>query len=245
MRNPDYSTVDPKTGSVNYNGPSEIMPGTHSHMPPRTDAFLQSDERGHVQASSLGGINTTSNIVPENAEVNHKAQNSMEQGERCALQNGAAIHSDKTAYASNQPGARPDAFIVNDTVSYPDGHTETIHLSYANESYKDQEARNEQSATLKDTFDAPNPGDNLRASMSNDEYSILMQETDESLPNLRDEYAPADFSGIPSTEAWDADISTDPGSTAVAGEGASPDSEATEASVDSSADDGGASPDPD
>ena len=232
MRNPDYSTVDSKTGSVNYHGPSEIMPGNHSHMPSRTDAYLPGDERGHVQASSLGGTNDRSNIVPQNADVNHGGYYSMEQGERSAIQNGATVQSDKTAYASNQPGARPDAFMVNDTVTFFDGHTETIHHSFANESYADQEARNEQSAALQDTFEAPNPGDSLRASMSTEEYSSLMEETDVSLLNIGDEYAPADFSGIPAAEVCDFDIATDFDNEAEIDEGLSDDLEEAETGVE-------------
>lgn len=206
MRNPDYSSVDSKTGSVNYNGPSEIMPGDHNHMPSRSDAYMPGDERGHVQASSLGGTNGKSNIVPQNADVNHGGYYSLEQGERAAVNNGASIQTDKTAYASNQPGARPDAFMVTDTVTYADGHTETVHHSFANEAYGDQEARNNQSAALPETFEAPNPGDSLRDSMSTHEYSELMEETDASLPNISDDYAESDFSGNPSVEAWDSDL---------------------------------------
>lgn len=204
MRNSGYSTIDPNTGSVNYKGPSEIMPGDHSHMPSRSDAYLPGDERGHVQASSLGGVNTTSNVVPQNADVNHKGYYSIERGERTAIQNGASIQTDKTAYVSNQPGARPDAFMVTDTVTYADGHTEMIYHSFTNESYADQEARNDQSIVFADTFDAPNPDDSLRDSMSTQDYSELMEETDASLPEIYDDYAAADYSGIPSSEAWDA-----------------------------------------
>ncbi len=199
MRNADYNSIDAKTGSVNYNGPSEIMPGDHHHMPARTDAYLPGYERGHVQASSLGGINTTANVVPQNADVNHKGYYAMEQGERDALKNNAVIHSDKTAFVSNQPGHRPDAFIVNDDVTYADGHKETIHLSFQNESYANQAAWNDYTASLPGTFDAPNPGDNLRASMSVEAYSSLMEESDQALPSVRDEYTPADFSGAPSS----------------------------------------------
>lgn len=77
-------------------------------MPGRTDAYLPGDERGHVNASSLQGSNTLENVVPQNSDVNHGAYYSMEQGERSALQNGAAIDSSKTAVVNSEPGARPD-----------------------------------------------------------------------------------------------------------------------------------------
>lgn len=206
MRNPNYSTIDPKTGSVNYNGPCEIMSGDHSHMPSRTSEYQPGDERGHVQASSLGGINTRANVVAQNADVNHGGYYSMERGERSAIKNGASIHTDKTAYVSNQFGGRPDAFLVNDTVKYADGHVENIHYSFANESYVLQEARNAESVAFEETFDAPNPGDSLRDSMSIEAYSDLMEETDLQLSNVFDDYEPTYVSGTPSAEAWNADI---------------------------------------
>ena len=97
MRNSSYSTVDPENGNITYSGPLEVMKGDHSHMPARTEAYLPGDERGHINASSLGGVNDESNVAPQHRDLNHGAYYSMEQGERAALQHGAAIDSNKTA----------------------------------------------------------------------------------------------------------------------------------------------------
>lgn len=198
---PEYSAVDPKTGNITYSGPLEIAKGNHDHMPARTDAYLPGDERGHVNASSLGGGNTSSNVVAQNSDVNHGAYYSMEQGERAALQNGAMIDSNKVAIVNGQPGDRPEAFMVSDTVTYADGHSETLHHSFTNESYANQQAWNDQSAALPGTFDAPNPGDGLRDSMSPEAYADLMERTDAELPGIAADYAPADFSGVPDSVA--------------------------------------------
>lgn len=114
----------------------------------------------------------------------------MENGERSALKDGGTIQSEKTAFVSNQPGNRPDAFMVNDTVTYADGQTQSVHLSFSNLTNAEQESMNaESSAKAGDMFDAqPNPGDTLRASMSTAEYSELMEETDAALPNISDVY---------------------------------------------------------
>lgn len=196
----NYNTVDKRTGSVNYTGPSEITKGNHNGMPSRTDAYLPGDERGHIQASSLGGNNTTANVVPQNSDVNHKGYYAMENGERNALNDNAQIHSDKTAYVSNQHGNRPDAFMVNDEITYADGHKESVHLSFQNDGYAEQATWSEQIAALPGTFDTPNPEDGLRNSMTSAEYGSLMEETDRALPGISDEYAPADFSRVPSSE---------------------------------------------
>lgn len=241
-----HYTVDARTGSVNYNGPSEITRGNHRGMPPRNDAYLPGDERGHLQASSLKGENTPVNVLPQNADVNHKGYYAMEQGERNALRGDAQICSDKTAFVSNQPGRRPDAFVVNDAITYADGQKETIHMSFQNEAYTTQEAWNAQSASLPDTFDVPDPGDGLSGSMTAGEYSSLMTETDQALPAISDEYAQADFSGTRS-DALDADTGINADASA---NDAGIASDAGESSADTGADNGadadsGAEADPD
>lgn len=244
MYHPEHSSVDPRNGNVTYRGPEELVRGNHNSMPARNQAYLPDDERGHVNASSLGGANTKSNVVAQNKDVNHGAYYSMEQGERAAIKSGATIQTEKTAVVDGKPGDRPDTFLLNDTVTYADGHTENIHLSFSNEAYSDQEAWNQTSAALPDTFDAPNPGDSLRDSMSTSEYATLMETTDADLPDIAQEYAPADFRGLPGAdmqEGTGADISTDMGPDADAGTDAGADT-----GTDPGADAGtGADPDPD
>lgn len=243
MPNPEYSSVDPRTGDVTYNGPLSVEKGNHSNMPSRTEAYLPGDERGHVNASSLGGANSKANIAPQHADLNHGAYLSVEKGERTALQNGATIESEKTAVVNGNPGDRPSTFTINDSVTYPDGHTESIHHSFTNESYADQSAWNDMAASLPGTFDADNPGDGLRSSMDTESYAALMEETDASLPNLDADYTPADFSGVPdSADSVTADIGAD--SDTGAGE-CSADSGGDTGGADAGDGDGGASSDPD
>ena len=201
MQHSEFSSVDPKTGDVIWKGELYIEKGNHSNMPTRSEAYLPGDERGHVNASSLGGDNSKANVVPQHADVNHGAYLSVENGERNALTNHATIDSEKTAVVNGQPGDRPALFVINDAVTYPDGHTESIHHSFTNESYATQASWNETSAALPGTFDAPNPGDRLRSSMDAESYSTLMAETDASLPGLSSDYAPADFAGVPNSTA--------------------------------------------
>ena len=231
------NSIDAK-GSITYVGTSEITKGNHNNMPSRTEAYRETDERGHIQASSLSGSNKSNNVVPQSADLNHGAYYSMEQGERTALNNGATIQSEKTAYVSNQPGGRPDAFIVNDTVSYMDGQTQNIHLSFSNLTNVEQNGMNaESSVQASDMYDAlPNPGDGLRESMPSDEYAQLMEETDSLLPNISDVYT-AHIEIIPteSMADWDYNISND----TVVDTGAEWDFEASDdvGNVDSSLDD--------
>ena len=199
MRTDKYSSINNENGNVTWRGPLSINPGDHSNMP-KLD-LPSGFERGHVNASSLGGGNTRSNIVAQHADVNHGAYYDMEMAERSALKNGVAIDSTKTAIVDGRPGDVPHTFLVSDNLTFPDGHTESIHHSFTNASYAEQRAWNDISAALPDTYDAPNPGDSLRNSMSAAEYSSLMTSTDAAIPSIADDYAAADFSGIPEIDS--------------------------------------------
>lgn len=222
MKENSYNTIDPETGTKAYNGPSTLTKGNHDHMPARDGSYLPTDERGHIQASSLGGSNKPDNIAPQAKDLNHGSWYNMEAAERDALSphNGCTIESEKTAFASNQPGNRPDAFTVNDSVTFPDGQNQTVNLSFANMQNNEQAAINEevntQASDMLDEF--PNPGDSLRDSMSPEEYAELMEETDAALPNIVDYYAEWDYQGVPNSTAetgeatadWDGGVSAAP-----------------------------------
>ena len=203
MSNHSYNSVDPKTGTIEFNGPSELTKGNHDHMPSRTSAYEPTDERGHVQASSLGGSNNRSNIVPMAKDLNHGSYAHMEQAERNALRDGHTIASDqKISFSSNQPGNRPDAFMVNSNITFSNNETQTIHLSFANMQNDQQAALNNevsiQASDMMDQFD--NPGDSLRGSMTAEEYATLMEQTDaQLLPSIEDQYAQWDYQGAPTT----------------------------------------------
>ncbi len=184
-----YSHIDPENGNVIWDGPLNSQKGDHSGMPPRTDAYPDGFDRGHVNASSTGGSNTNKNIVPQHSDVNRSGGGyyAMEKGERTTLQNGSTIDSTKVAVMNN--GSVPEVFMATDKVTYPDGHTETIHHSFANDSYKNQQEWNDSSSELLDTVDDKNPGDELRNSMSPAEYADLMERTDAEIPGIVDDYA--------------------------------------------------------
>lgn len=235
----DYiNTVNPENGNITWEGNLHVTKGDHSHMPSRTEAYLPGDEKGHVTASSLGGSNTSKNIVAQHSDVNHGAFYSMEQGERSALQNQAEIYSEKAVVVDGEPGGRPQAFMVSDNVTYADGHTESIHHSFVNESYADQTAWNAESAQLPGAMEAPNPGDGLRDALPTSEYADLMESTDAELPGINADYAPADFSGLPGAEASGegTNASSDAAAASEAG---------SDASADFGSDGGSVSADPD
>lgn len=174
-----------RKGNLHFDGSLKRTKGNHEHMPSRTAAYQPGDERGHINASSLGGANTRLNIAPQHKDLNHGSYYAMEQGERTALANGASIRSHKTAFMDS--AHRPSAFLVNDTITYRDGHSEKVNLSFSNVSNAEQESW---SKDLGD-INAPNP-DALRETMSKEEYGTLMEQTDAHLPTIAEEYKPAE-----------------------------------------------------
>lgn len=206
MKN-EYSSIDSINGNIVWDGPLTIEKGDHTNMPKRSEAYLSGDERGHVNASSLGGDNTVSNVVPQNYDLNHGAYYSMEQGERMVLEGGGTIQSTKMAIANGHN--RPEVFMVTDEVTYLDGHTEMIHHSFANVSNAEQQLWNEQTAQMPAIFDAPNPGDGLRCTMDSVEYTKLMERTDMELPSIAEEYNPtvdSNLAGINDCNAMTYDV---------------------------------------
>lgn len=177
-------------GTITYDGPSEIKKGNHNGMPRKTSAYLDTDERGHIQASSLSGSNKPNNVVPQSYDLNHGSYYNMEKAERETLNHDASIYSEKIAFVSNQPGQRPDAFMINDTITYSDGNMQNIHLSFSNLMNVEQgEMNNEINTQTSDMYNAYlNPDDHLREEYSSVEYMQLMEETDSYLSNISDEY---------------------------------------------------------
>lgn len=181
-------TVNPETGTTTNASDLEITHGNHDHMPPRTSAYEPTDEKGHNNASSLGGSNNRDNVFPQSKDLNHGSYLQMEKGEKDVLQAQGNIHSEKTAFISNQPGGRPDAFMVNDHITYANGVTQDVHHSFTNLTNAQQESINASLQGHTDMLNAPNPGDTLRDHMSPADYAHVMEETDASLPGIRDTY---------------------------------------------------------
>ena len=182
------NTVDLRTGIKTYTGPCTVCKGNHARMPARNNSYLTTDERGHIQASSLSGCNDKINICPMAKDLNHGAYLSTENGEKNTLSNGHRIETEKIAFSSNQPGHRPDAFMVNDTVLFSNGKQQEIHHSFANLQDDVQENLNAELNNHSDMLYMQNPGDSLRESMPSREYAELMEVTDNELLDIRSEY---------------------------------------------------------
>lgn len=160
-------------------------------------ARLDDDDGGHLVAARFNGPAIEANLSAQNSNLNRSSFKAMENAEARAMENGAKITTERTAFVGNNVAPdgskRPDAYMVNDHVTFANGKQQDVHLSFTNMSANEQASMNEQTAGIFDTGE-PNPGDGLRAQMSDEEYAELMESTDQYLPSFRDEYAEWDTS---------------------------------------------------
>lgn len=187
-------SVDDTTGSTTAKGD---LQGDHSA--PRNALSAQAggsrreaaDQGGHLVAAQFNGPSIPQNLFAQDGKLNQSAFKRVENAERTQLKDGASIYTERIAYMSSSKaadgGCRPEAFMINDTITYKNGETQNIHLSFANLSPKEQEAINAQVADL-DIPAMPNPGDSLREQMSPSEYAELMESTDKILLDIKGEF---------------------------------------------------------
>lgn len=151
------------------------------------DGMQTGDQRGHLIAAQEGGPNKGYNMTAQNGNLNQGQYKTVETAEATLAKQGYDVNVSKTAFVSNQEGRRPDAYMINDTITSPDGKTQSVNLSFQNESRATQEAQNqllENEVDIDDSLSI-NP---LRDSMNATEYSALMEETNSSLPSLKDSF---------------------------------------------------------
>lgn len=188
-------TID-RSGTVTVK--SDVRPMTQKENPGRTpkkDASYQpNDESGHILARTEGGLNKGPNIKPQTHDLNQGAYKKAEEAEKGIVNSGGKVFTEKTAFVSNQQGKRPDAFMINDSITHRDGKTSHVNLSFSNLS-NDQLAEMEKvSSQHMDAWDqSPNPG---RTHMSSKE----IEETDKSLPTIREEFSEAWYEATPPTK---------------------------------------------
>ncbi len=162
-------------------------------MQQKVEGKTSTDHSGHLIAAQQNGPAIKENLFAQDGHLNQGPYRSMENAELGLVRNGATVYTEKTAYIphATETGARPSAFIANDTITYADGHTQHVNLSFANLTVVQQEEYAQMAAESQIDMECENPGDTLRENMSTQEYASLMEETDYSLLNIRDEYSVA------------------------------------------------------
>lgn len=183
-----FTFVVGDTGTATATGPVSENPASRSGMQSiRPDGYdSQLHDKGHLIAARQGGPATGCNVTAQDRTLNRGAYKTAENAEVRLANNGYAVETEKTAYVSNA-GDKPDAYMINDTITTPEGETQHVHLSFQNASPEEQEEWNRIADMYSDYDEFDNP-DAARESMSKEQYASLMEETDRALPSVRDEY---------------------------------------------------------
>lgn len=231
--------TDTETGTTTASGRLQNLPATRNTAAQRAAggaARLPTDQGGHLVAARFNGPSTQENLYAQSGNLNQGVYRTMENAEANLLAQGATIDTERTAFLSGS--SRPSAFLVNDTITYADGKTSEVHLSFPNLSTSELEEIDEEMSRF-DIPDDPNPGDTLREEFSPAEYAALMESTDASLPGIRDMFDEPSAGTSTSSPTAEGDMDTSlPASEAPGGSGISS-SEAGGISDDGGIPDGG------
>ncbi len=172
------------------------------------DGMQTGDHRGHVIAAQEGGPNKGYNMTAQNGNLNQGQYKTVENAEAALAKQGYNVNVSKTAFVSNQEGGRPDAYMINDTINSPDGKTQSVNLSFQNESRAEQEAQNQILENKVDIDNSLNINP-LRDTMNAEEYSSLMEETNSSLPSLKENFDMQNATEISFEQASESQTSVD------------------------------------
>lgn len=160
-------------------GMNNIMPSGYNS---------KTDDKGHLIAARHGGAAKEYNVSSQNRHINRGEYKRIENAESRLAARGNTVRTSKTAYVS-QPGTKPDAYMINDTVITPDGKNRHIYKSIQNEDIAVQNEWNDESAAVFSQISSgyDNPGARP-AGMTESEYAQLMEETESGLLSVKDDY---------------------------------------------------------
>lgn len=180
-------TVD-DNGTVTAEGTVSENPASRSGMQSiNPDGYRDGvNDKGHLIAAREGGPAEDYNVSSQDRSLNRGAYKTVENSEVRLANDGNVVQTEKTAFVSNE-GSKPDAYMINDTITTSDGKTQNVHLSFQNMSPDEQAEQNRFLQENDFTEGYPNP-DPLRESMTTEEYNSLMNETEQDLPSVKDEF---------------------------------------------------------
>lgn len=192
-----YVFVTDETGTVTATGALQDKMASRKGMPKKAGGSLREagDHNGHGVAARFNGPPIRANISAQNGKLNQGAFKRMENAEDAVLKDGGKITTERIAYSSRKAAdgsVRPDAYMINDQVTYKDkdGELQNVHLAFANISPEEQAEMN----AIVQAQDIPEQqSDKLREQMPPQQYAELMQETDKSLPDIKGEYAQSEI----------------------------------------------------
>lgn len=187
--------TDESNGTVTATGALQDKMASRKGMPKKAGGSLREagDHNGHGVAARFNGPPIRANISAQNGKLNQGEFKRMENAEAAVLKDGGKITTERIAYSSRKAAdgsVRPDAYMINDRVTYKDGERQNLHHCFSNLSPKEQAEMN----AIVQAQDIPElQSDALREQMTPQQYAELMQETDKSLPDIKGEYAQSEI----------------------------------------------------
>lgn len=189
-----FSTDDHGTVTARGELKSEKAPRDHFNAEKNGLLMEAADQKGHLIPAKNGGMAAKGNMFAQHKDLNLSTIKKVENAENRLLAQDAKIQTERIAFVSNQKKdgkAKPDNFMINDTIRYQNGKTEQVHLSFTNMSKKDQQAIDDEPLRIPPDLEE-NSADALREQMNQKEYAKLMEATDKELPTLSDEFKQSD-----------------------------------------------------
>lgn len=187
--------TDESNGTVTATGALQDKMASRKGMPKKAGGSLREagDHNGHGVAARFNGPPIRANISAQNGKLNQGEFKRMENAEAAVLKDGGKITTERIAYSSRKAAdgsVRPDAYMINDRVTYKDGERQNLHHCFSNLSPKEQAEMN----AIVQAQDIPElQSDALREQMTPQQYAELMQETDKSLLDIKGEYAQSEI----------------------------------------------------
>lgn len=111
---------------------------------------LETDQGGHLVAAVHNGPAIKENLFAQDGHLNQSQFKVVENVERRLISNKdstASIYTEYIAYMSHEKqnnGVRPDAFMINDTITYANRNKQEVHLSFPNMTTARQENINQE-----------------------------------------------------------------------------------------------------
>lgn len=184
-------TID-DSGSITAKGELQSGKAERTAFNAEKNGVLMTEgtQKGHLVPARQNGPTIKGNITAQDGHLNQSTIKKLENAETRLItnkENPVRIQSERTAFAKNQKKdglVKPDAYMYNETLTFADGKTETVHLSFSNQSKADQAAQN----ALVNSMNADHMDSSRPSWMSAAEYNDLMEKTNAELPGIAQEF---------------------------------------------------------
>ncbi len=180
--------IDEDTDTVTARGTIRRDPASRKGMEKITpDGYDSSvDDKGHLIAALIGGSPMEYNASAQNRTLNRSGYKIAENQEVRLTDEGYRVDTEKTKYVSHK-GAKPDAYMVNDTITAPDGSEKHVYLSFQNASPAEQ-AEWERIADETTPQTIAELSDPLPENMTREQYEAYLDEVGDDSFKVKDEY---------------------------------------------------------